>query len=79
MNVRAKDLHKTSAPQVETSEQIDQQGASRLDSSILFSNWKKDKQSLYDACYNFEMENCITNLSGLATSEIEFEECQRII
>ena len=31
-----------------------QQGASRLDSTILFSNWKRDKSSLYDQCFNFD-------------------------
>ena len=39
---------------METIEDIMKQGASRLDSTILFSNWKRDKSSLYDHCFNFD-------------------------
>ena len=54
MGVRKKELHKLSAPLVESIEAINNQGASRLDSTILFSNWKRDKVSLFDQCFKFD-------------------------
>ena len=35
-------------------EEIEAQGASRIDSNILFGNWKKDTTTLPEACFSFD-------------------------
>ena len=54
VGVRRKELDKHTAPMQESIETIMKQGASRLDSTILFSTWKSDKSTLYDQCYMFD-------------------------
>lgn len=37
-----------------------------MDSSILFCNWKKESYSLYDSCFNFDIDQI--DIQSLAKS-----------
>lgn len=73
VGVRKKELMKSSAPSLESIEEIMKQGASRLDSTILFSNWKRDKISLFDQCFKFDWAmistEAISEMTASAASE----------
>ena len=55
------------------------QGASRLDSTILFSNWKRDKSSSYDHCFNFDWSMITLADINVSLSEEQLLDLQQII
>ena len=77
VEVRSQDLIKTQAPQVENPDEIKEQGASRLDTSILFGNWTKSTSSLWEACYNSDIQQ--VSFKGLVNTEAELFEIKSVI
>ena len=44
-----------------------------MDTSILFSNVKKDSNALYDSCFNFDIE--LIDLASFTKTREELDEC----
>ena len=58
-------------------EEILEQGASRIDSNILFGNWKKDTTTLPEACFSFDSSQI--EFDDLMKTDIEKIECQNLL
>lgn len=77
VGVRNQDIIKLAAPQAEDSKQIREQKASRIDTNILFGNWKKSDSSLCETCFNLDIQQF--SFKDLAKNETEIFEVQQII
>lgn len=73
VGAREQEIWPSIAPLVENSEDIQEQGASRIDGNILFGNVKKDTSTLPDACYSFDTAQM--TFDDLTKTEIEKYEC----